>query len=75
MVAFRGRSIHKVKMKNKPIDEGFKHWAHSTHGLIHDWLWHSNYHGIEECLEKGKNRQFDNVPEHGIIYLAPTFQV
>ena len=75
MVAFRGRCIHKVKMKNKPIDEGFKHWAHSTHGLTHDWLWHSNYHGTEECSEKGKNRQFDNVPEYGIILLTPTFQV
>ena len=75
MIAFRGRSVYKVKMKNKPIDEGFKHWAHCTHGLIHDWLWHSNYHGTEECSEKGKNRQFDNVPEHGTVLLALTFQV
>jgi hypothetical protein len=62
-------------MKDKPIDEGFKYWAHSTHGFIHDWLWHSNYHGSEECSKKGKTRQFDDVPEYGTILLAPTFQV
>jgi hypothetical protein len=26
MIAFRGRTLHKVKMKNKPIDEGYKTW-------------------------------------------------
>jgi hypothetical protein len=26
MIVFRGRILYKVKMKNKPIDEGYKIW-------------------------------------------------
>jgi len=39
MVAFRGRSIHIVKIQGKPISEGYKVWALSCRGgYIVDWL-------------------------------------
>jgi hypothetical protein len=41
MIAFRGRSNHKVKLKNKPIDEGYKVWIVAQKGYIITWLWHS----------------------------------
>ncbi|MFL5661999.1 MAG: hypothetical protein ACJ8BW_11720 [Ktedonobacteraceae bacterium] len=39
MVAFRGRTKHTTKLKNKPIKEGFKVWALAEHGYIWSWLW------------------------------------
>jgi hypothetical protein len=32
MIPFTGRSRHTLKMKNKPIGEGFKIWALCDHG-------------------------------------------
>ena len=32
MIPFCGRTKHKVKMKNKPIDEGYKVWALAQQG-------------------------------------------
>jgi len=34
MVPFSGRSKHILKMKNKPINEGFKIWALCDHGYL-----------------------------------------
>jgi hypothetical protein len=34
MVPFAGRSRHTLKMKNKPIKEGFKIWALCDHGYL-----------------------------------------
>jgi hypothetical protein len=34
MVPFSGRSRHTLKMKNKPISEGFKVWALCDHGYL-----------------------------------------
>jgi hypothetical protein len=36
MVPFSGRSKHTLKMKNKPILEGFKIWALCDHGYLWD---------------------------------------
>ena len=41
MVPFTGRSSHILKMKNKPIAEGFKIWALCNHGYTWDFLWYS----------------------------------
>jgi Transposase IS4 len=32
MILFRGRSLHKVKLKNKPISEGYKVWVLADDG-------------------------------------------
>jgi hypothetical protein len=32
MKAFTGRSIHTIKMLNKPVKEGYKMWALADHG-------------------------------------------
>src|SRR5277367_3600419 len=38
MVPFSGRSKHTLKMKNKPISEGFKIWALCDHRYLWDFL-------------------------------------
>ncbi len=32
MMAFRGRTMHTTKLKNKPIKEGYKNWLCADHG-------------------------------------------
>jgi hypothetical protein len=41
MVPFSGRSKHTLKMKNKPIKEGFKIWALCDRGYLWDFLFYS----------------------------------
>jgi hypothetical protein len=41
MVPFSKRSQHTLKMKNKPISEGFKVWALCNHGYLWDFLLYS----------------------------------
>ena len=71
MVAFRGRSKHTVKVKNKPIDQGFKIWALGFNGYIYTFRFHSGCEGSEGM---NKPRQFE---QHELppIQLAPQFQV
>ena len=38
MIAYRGRSSHKVKFSNKPIKEGYKVWVLDDVGYVYDWL-------------------------------------
>jgi len=47
MVAFKGRSKHTVKLKNKPINNGYKLWCIGDHGYIWSWLFHSRVDGVE----------------------------
>jgi Transposase IS4 len=47
MVAFKGRSKHTVKLKNKPISNGYKLWCIRDHGYIWSWLFHSRVDGVE----------------------------
>jgi len=42
IVPFSGRSKHTLKMKNKPIKEGFKIWALCDHGYLWDFLFYSH---------------------------------
>lgn len=63
MISFRGRSIHKVKLPNKPIQEGFKVWAQAADGIIDDWIWHSREDGPESVLPRGE--QFDRAGKAG----------
>jgi hypothetical protein len=41
MVPFTGRSRHTLKMKNKPISEGFKLWALYCYSYTWDFLFYS----------------------------------
>ncbi|SRR6266487_3941791 len=41
MVPYTGRSSHTLKIKNKPIAEGFKVWALASHGWTQDFLFYS----------------------------------
>jgi hypothetical protein len=52
MIAFKGRSSHTVKQKNKPIKEGFKVWAQAFDGYIYNWLYHSAVVGPEDTVKQ-----------------------
>ena len=45
MVPFSGRSWHTLKMKNKPVSEGFKVWALCDHRYLWDFLFYSRTSG------------------------------
>jgi Transposase IS4 len=47
MVAFAGRSKDIVKLKNKPINIGYKLWCIGNHGYIWSWLFYSKDEGVE----------------------------
>jgi hypothetical protein len=53
MMPYRGRTVHKTKMKNKPIPEGYKIWVLADNGYVSDWLWHSQREGPEDIPKKG----------------------
>jgi len=38
MIPYQGRSNHTVKLKNKPISEGYKVWVLGDHGYVYNWL-------------------------------------
>jgi Transposase IS4 len=46
MKAFTGRSVHTVKMNNKPIGEGYKMWALADRGYVWDFMWYSSVEGM-----------------------------
>ena len=52
MIPYRGRSEHTVKMKNKPISEGYKVWVLADHGYIWSFLWYSCTIGTEGIHKK-----------------------
>jgi hypothetical protein len=36
MIPYEGRTSHKVKLSNKPIDEGYKVWVLGDAGYVYD---------------------------------------
>jgi hypothetical protein len=76
MIAYRGRSFHKVKLPSKPIKEGYKVWVLGDSGYVYDWLWHSRTDGPEGIPENGllinrvKEKELTKLTK---IQLAPTF--
>jgi Transposase IS4 len=38
MIAYKGRTLNKVKLLNKPIKEGYKVWVLGDASYIYDWL-------------------------------------
>jgi Transposase IS4 len=73
MVAFKGRSKDTIKLKNKPINIGYKLWCISDHGYIWSWLFYSKVDDVE-TLEKGQKTRWLYVVENGVksVLLAPT---
>jgi Transposase IS4 len=76
MVAYRGRTHHKVKLPNKPIKEGYKVWVLGDSSYVYDWLWHSRVDGPEDIPTKGL--EVDMVEKTELkklikIQLAPIF--
>jgi hypothetical protein len=59
-----------VKIKNKPISEGYKVWVAAQDGYTVYWLWHSRLDGPENVSKEGLLlQQTDSEP----IRLAPTY--
>ena len=71
MVAFKGRSKHTVKLKNKPINTGYKLWCIGDHGYIWSWLFHSRINGVETVAKK-TSWPCKNADKKEVI-LTPTF--
>jgi Transposase IS4 len=73
MVPYTGRLLHKVKLKNKPINEGYKIWVLGDSGYAYDWLWHSHQDGPEGIPKRGI--EVDQLVPKGprIVRLAPTY--
>jgi hypothetical protein len=63
MLAFRGRSHDIIKLKNKPIGEGFKNWVLADHGYVWCWEWYSVKHGSEGAREPLDSRILAELPE------------
>lgn len=51
MIRFCGRSAHTVKMKNKPIKQGYKVFALCSHGYTYAFLWYSLSHGTANLVK------------------------
>ena len=62
MVAYRGRTKHTVKIKNKPIPEGYKVWVLAEAGYVWTWLWHSKIEGPEKISKNGTKNNFLPIP-------------
>lgn len=76
MVAFEGRSKDTLKLKNKPIDTGYKLWCIGDHGYIWSWLYHSRETGVETFTQGQKTswqRKKASESTESSISLAPTF--
>ena len=76
MIAYKGRTHHKVKLPNKPIKEGYKVWVLGDAGYMYDWLWHSHKEGPEDIPSKGLDVdrvKSTDLAELSSVHLAPTF--
>jgi Transposase IS4 len=79
MVPFEGRSPDTVKLKNKPIDVGYKLWCIGDHGYIWSWLFHSKAEGVEtfpkskHTLWPRKCQDSEGNSTSQSMSLAPTF--
>jgi Transposase IS4 len=76
MIAYRGRSSHKVKLLNKPIKEGYKVWVLGDAGYVYDWLWYSHVDGPKDIPKKGLNIdrvELTELTKPTKVYLASTF--
>ena len=75
ILPFCGRSEDIIKMKNKPIEEGFKIWVLADLGYVYNWLWYSGHknRGTEIIGKKDWKYQIDSKGTTALF--APTFTV
>lgn len=75
MLPFCGRSEDTLKMKNKPIEQGFKVWVLGDLGYVYNWLWFSGHEkkGTEVIGLKSWKYQVDS--EGTVASFAPTYAV
>ena len=52
MVKSEGRSVHTLKMPNKPVDHGYKIFALADSGYTYGWLYHSRVAGTSVVSER-----------------------
>ena len=71
MIAYRGRTKHTIKIKNKPISEGYKVWVLTETGYVWTWLWHSKIEGPEGVSKDG-TKHYLPIP-HQPVHLTATF--
>ena len=71
MVAFTGRSAHTIKIKNKPIPQGFKFWCLGFNGYIWCIRCHSGPESGEGMVKRRRYTQIDG----RVVSFAPTHQV
>src|SRR5437588_8255997 len=55
VVRFCGRSHHTLKIRNKPIKEGYKIFTLCDHGYTYGFLWYYSTHGIAELDRSSTN--------------------
>ena len=72
MVPFQGRSKHSIKIKGKPIKEGFKMWCLGFKGYIWSFSFHLKHEDDEGMPPSRIASQPNPLPS---IHLAPTQQV
>ena len=72
MIPFQGRTKHSIKIKGKPIKEGFKMWCLGFKGYIWTFSFHSKHEDDEGMAPSRMAPQPDPLPS---IHLAPTQQV
>ena len=68
MVVFEDRLYNTIKIKNKPIAEGFKIWCIASEGYIYSFRFHSRLYRSEDMKKSRKILQ-----AKGSVELAPTF--
>ena len=72
MVAFQGRTKHSIKIKGKPIKEGFKMWCLGFGGYIWTFPFHSKH---EDDEGMPPSRIVPQISPLEPVHLAPTQQV
>ena len=66
VVRFSGRSQHTLKIRNKPVKEGYKIFALCSHGYTYGFVWYSSLVGLADVP-----RQSDLTPTSaGVLALA-----
>ena len=72
MIPFQGRTKHSIKIRGKPIKEGFKMWCLGFGGYIWSFAFHSGHENDEGIPP---SRLAPQAAPLKPIYLAPTQQV
>jgi hypothetical protein len=75
MLPFSGRSEDTVKIKNKPIKEGFKMWVLANQGYVYTWLWFSGHKNRGTEIIGKKDWEFKIDKNSTTACFAPTFAV